>query len=54
VTQQERIHLQCRNHRRCRFNIWVRKILWRRAQQSTPVFFPGESHEQKILMGYSA
>ena len=26
---------------------------WRRAWQPTPVFSPGESHEQRSLMGYS-
>ena len=26
---------------------------WRRAWQSTPVFFPGESHGQRSLVGYS-
>ena len=26
---------------------------WRRAWQPTPVFLPGESHEQKSLAGYS-
>ena len=35
------------------FDPWVRKILWRRAQQPTPVFLPGESHGQKSLVGYS-
>ena len=29
------------------------KIPWRRAQQPTPVFLPGESHGQKSLVGYS-
>ena len=37
----------------CRFNCWVRKISWRRAWQPTPVFFPGESHGQRSLVGYS-
>ena len=32
---------QCRRHKRCGCNPWARKILWRRAQQSTPVFLPG-------------
>ena len=32
---------------------WVGKILWRRAWQPTAVFLPGESHEQRSLMGYS-
>ena len=30
-----------------------RKIPWRRARQSTPVFLPGESHGRKNLAGYS-
>jgi len=29
------------------------KISWRRAWQPTPVFFPGESHEQMSLVGHS-
>ena len=32
---------------------WVGKMPWRRAWQPTPVFLPGESHEQRSLMGYS-
>ena len=44
---------QCRRHNRCRLDPWVRKIPWRRAWQTTPVFFPGESHEQRDLVGYS-
>ena len=32
--------------RNLRFDPWVRKIPWRRAWQSTPVFLPGESHTQ--------
>ena len=35
------------------FDPWVRKIPWRRAWQSTPVFLPGESHGQRSLAGYS-
>ena len=42
--------LQCR---RPRFNPWVRKILWRREWQPTPVFLPGETHEQRSKVGYS-
>ena len=26
------------------FNLWVRKVLWRREWQPTPVCFPGEFH----------
>ena len=28
------------------FNPWVGKIPWRRAQQPTPVFLPGKSHNR--------
>ena len=38
---------------RCRFDLWVGKIPWSRKWQSTLVFSPGESHEQRSLMGYS-
>ena len=31
------------------FSLWVGKIPWRRAWQSTPVFLPGESHGQRSL-----
>ena len=44
---------QCRRHKMRRFNPWVGKIPWRRAWQPTPVFFPGESHGQRGLVGYS-
>ena len=43
----------CRRHKRHRFDPWVRKIPWRRAWQPTPVFLPGESHEQRSLVDYS-
>ena len=36
ATGKEHTH-QCRRHKRGRFNPWVRKIPWRRAQQPTPV-----------------
>ena len=44
--------LQCR--RFPGFNPWVRKILWRKEWQSTPVFLFGESHIQRSLEGYSS
>jgi len=31
----------------------VRKTPWRRAWQPTPVLFPGVSHGQRSLVGYS-
>ena len=36
----------------CEFDPWVRKILWRRKWQPTPVFLPGESHGGRSLVGY--
>ena len=35
------------------FDLWVRKIPWRRKWQPTPVFLPGESHGWRSLVGYS-
>ena len=32
---------------------WVRKILWSRKWQPTPVFLPGETYGQRSLTGYS-
>jgi len=39
--------------RRQRLNPWVRRILWRRRWQPTPVFLPGKFHGQRSLTGYS-
>ena len=44
---------QCSRGKRCRLDPWVRKIPWRRTWQPTPVFLPGESHEQRCLTDYS-
>ena len=38
---------QCRRHKRCEFDHWVRKIPWRRAWLPIPVFLSGESHRQR-------
>ena len=35
------------------FDHWVRKILWRRKWQPTPVLLPGKSHGRKSLVGCS-
>ena len=40
---------QCK---RCRFDLWVGKIPWKRKWQPTPVFLPGKSHGQRSLAGY--
>ena len=42
--------VQCRT---CRFDPWVRKIPWRRKQQTTPVFIPEQSHGHRSLVSYS-
>ena len=42
---------QCRRHKRHGFDPWVRKIPWRRAEQSTPVL-PVKFHGQRSLAGY--
>ena len=44
---------QCRRHKRHRFDPWVGKIHWKKAWKPTPVFFIGESHGQRSLVGYS-
>ena len=44
------ICLQCR---RPGFDLWVRKISWRREWQPIPVFLPRGSHGQSSLVGYS-
>ena len=44
---------QCRRRKRYRFDPWVRKMLWSRKWQPTPVFLAGESHGQRSLAGYN-
>ena len=44
---------QCRRHRRCGFDPWFRKMSWRREEQPTPVFLPGESHGRRSLASCS-
>ena len=36
-----------------RFDPWIKKVPWRREGQLTPVFVPGECHEQRSLESYS-
>ena len=50
VAQTVRVCLQCG---RPGFNPWVGKIPSRRKWQPTPVFWPGESHGWRSLVGYS-
>ena len=53
-TSGKELSCQCRRPKRPGSKPWVGKILWRRAQQPTPVFLPGESHGQEIMAGYSS
>ena len=49
----KRFCLKYRNHRKCRFEPWVRKMPWRRKWQTALVFLPRESLGQRNLAGYS-
>ena len=44
---------QRRRLKRRGFDPWVEEIPWRRAWHPTPVIWPGESHGQRSLAGYS-
>ena len=44
---------QCRQHNRCMLDPWVRKIPWRRADNSLQCLLPGKFHGQRCLVGYS-
>ena len=47
------LHASARDIKRRGFHPWVRKIPWRRAQQPTPVFLPGETYGQRSMASYS-
>ena len=51
--QGKELTCQCRRHKRCRYDPWVRKIPWRREWLPISVFLPRESHGQRSLPGYS-
>ena len=44
---------QYRRHKRCRFDIWVRKIPWSRKWEPTPIILPEKFRGQRSLVGYS-
>ena len=44
---------QCKGCKGCGFDPWIRKFLWSRKWQSTPVFFPRKLYGQRSLAGYS-
>ena len=46
----EELACHCRRHR---FNLWVKKISWRRKWKPSPLFLPGKSHGRRSLVGYS-
>ena len=52
VAQQVKNPSVMQEMRETEFNLWVRKIPWRRKWQPTPVFLSGESHGQRSLVGY--
>ena len=43
--------LAMQRHKKYAFKTWIGKIPWRKAWQPTPVFWPGESHRRRSLMG---
>ena len=43
---------QFRRHKKCRFDLGVRKMPWRKAWQPTPVFLSGQSHGQRFMTLY--
>ena len=51
---EKKLACRCRRHKRLKFNSWVRKIPWRRAWLSTPVFLPKEPHGHRCLAGYGS
>lgn len=51
-TNGKELTCQCRRHKRCRFDLRVVKIPWRRAWKPTPVLMLGESHGQRSLKDY--
>ena len=42
------VSCQCRRVQ-CVFNLWVRKVPWRRKWQPTPVFLPGKFHDRSLV-----
>ena len=44
------LRAQCKRHK---FDPWVAKIPWRRQWPPAPVLWPGKSHGQISLVGYS-
>ena len=53
MTEGLHFHFQCRRCWIRGFDLWARKIPWRRKWQPTPVFLSGELHGQRNLVGYS-
>ena len=52
-TSDKELICQSRRYKRPRFNPWVGRISWRRAQPPTPVFLPGEFYGQRSLVSYN-
>ena len=57
VSRASLMALMVKNPPQCRrlgFDLWVRKIPWRRERLPTPVFSFREFHRQRSLVGYSS
>ena len=50
---QNNICLQMQLTQEIRFDLWVKKIPWKRKWQPPPVFLSGKPHGQRSLAGYS-
>ena len=52
-TSGKELACQCRKHKRCGFDPWVRKIPWRRAYNPLQYSCLQNPHGQRSLAGYS-
>ena len=53
VVKEPACQCQCSRLKRCRFDLCVGKISWRRKRQPTPILLLGKSHGQRSLAGCS-
>ena len=47
------LNLQLRRHKRCVFDLCIRRIIYMRKWQPTLIFLPGKPHGERNLEGYS-
>ena len=53
-TSVKELASQCWRCKRHRFDLWLRKIPWKKSWKPMPVFLPRKSHGQRSLVGYSS